>query len=90
MTQEEKIIKNKVGLVELARQLSNVSRACKIMEYSRDSSYRFKELYETVPFLPLLGTKRQKTLAPWTAPFKFSAIPGILAKSDKVNSSVQT
>ena len=37
MTQIEKVIKPKVGLLELARQLGNVSQACKIMGYSRDS-----------------------------------------------------
>ena len=37
MTSEEKIIKNKVGLVKLAQTLGNVSQACKVMGYSRDS-----------------------------------------------------
>jgi hypothetical protein len=35
MTNDQKVICNKVGLLELAKQLGNVSQACKIMGYSR-------------------------------------------------------
>ena len=44
MTKEQKIIRAKIGLLELARQLGNVSQGLhKMMGDSRDSFYRFKE-----------------------------------------------
>jgi transposase InsO family protein len=47
MNSETKLIKSKVGLLNLAEQLNNVTRACKLMGTSRDSFYRIKELYNT-------------------------------------------
>ena len=46
MTRDEKIIRNKVGVLELAKQLGSVSHACRIMGFSRDSFYRFRDLYQ--------------------------------------------
>src|SRR4051794_17343502 len=46
MNLQQKVIKNKLGLLNLAEELGNVSRACRVMGFSRDTFYRYQEMVE--------------------------------------------
>ncbi|MGX5174517.1 IS481 family transposase [Aliikangiella sp. IMCC44653] len=54
------IIKHKAGLLNLAEELNNVSRACKVMGVSRDTFYRYQELVEEGGIDALIEKTRRK------------------------------
>lgn len=56
----QKIIQNKVGLLNLAEELGNVSRACKVMGFSRDTFYRYKSAVEEGGVDSLLDKSRRQ------------------------------
>lgn len=56
----EKIIKHKVGLLNLADELNNVSKACKVMGVSRDTFYRYKSAVEEGGVEALFDQTRRK------------------------------
>lgn len=60
MNHNQKIIKNKLGLINLAEELGNISRACKVMGYSRDTFYRYKELIAEGGIENLIEKTRRK------------------------------
>jgi len=56
----DKIIKHKVGLLNLAEELGNVSKACQMMGLSRDTFYRYKDAVEDGGVEALLERTRRK------------------------------
>lgn len=56
----ERIIKNKVGLINLAEELQNISKACKVMGLSRETFYRYKRAVEEGGVESLMDKTRRK------------------------------
>jgi transposase InsO family protein len=56
----DKIIKHKVGLLNLAEELGNVSKACKVMGLSRDTFYRYKSAVDDGGIESLFDKSRRK------------------------------
>ncbi len=55
----ERIIKNKVGLLNLAQELGNISKACKVMGLSRETFYRYQRAVDDGGVEALLDKNRR-------------------------------
>ena len=65
MSTHAKIIKHKVGLLHLAEALGNVSQACKVMGYSRDTFYRYQQAVEDGGVEALIAEPPKRSRMPW-------------------------
>ena len=60
LNSNERIIKHKVGLLNLAEELGNVSKACQLMGLSRDTFYRYKSAVEEGGIESLMDRSRRR------------------------------
>jgi transposase InsO family protein len=59
-TINQRVIKNKLGLLNLAEELGNISKACKVMGLSRDTFYRYQSAVADGGVEALLDKNRRK------------------------------
>ena len=67
MITNEKVARRKLSLLELAKELNNVSKACKLIGYSRQQFYEIRRNYQTygaTGSLPRLSKPSSITLSP--------------------------
>jgi len=57
---QQNVIKHKAGLLNLAAELCNVSRACKVTGFSRDTFYRYQSAMESGGIDALIDADRKK------------------------------
>ena len=56
----QNVIKHKTGLLNLAAELGNISKACKIMGFSRDTFYRYQTARDAGGIESLFEVSRKK------------------------------
>lgn len=56
----QNIIKHKLGLLNLAQELGNISKACKVMGLSRDTFYRYQNAVQQGGVQALIDANRRK------------------------------
>ena len=67
LNSNQSIIKHKLGLLNLAAELGNVSHACKVMGMSRDTFYRYQNAVESGGVEALFEKTRRKPNLPFYA-----------------------
>lgn len=58
---KQNVIRHKLGLLNIAEELNNVSRACKLMGFSRDTFYRYKAAKENDGVKALFDKSRRNS-----------------------------
>ena len=59
---QQNVIKHNLGLLHLAAEIGNVSRACKVMRFSRDTFYRYQAAKDEGDVEALIDVNRRKPI----------------------------